>query len=434
MSFSDYVFVGSLKEIGFAISVEPNTFDKLNFINSTVSKNGENIFDEVIRSSKICRRYDINLRTLKYGGFTNISMEIIKKIKPIQYNLDCSIGCFFDIVKYEEGDHFNKFHYDTFINKNVATILIFPPGNYTGGDLVFKIDNQEHVVKTSEFTTDTCVIFGNVLHKCTPVTSGIRYVCKGIINATLPNILSDVNKFKLESINLAEISKLAETTKSDKKSIMTEEIIKNHKHKIEEIIDEYYQMKIENIKQSINEDEPSEDIDSKEYDTTELEDISKKFKLLINELERLKKNNMESSSHYIYDYPLETTKYNICVLPYFISSMNDFSEYDISTLKYIKQLITNGWNVTSMYEIFTFETKHGECEELDDLDFFDNAEGKDHYEYDYGNRVNSKYEIHFNKKKVKNGYLIDDFSEYNDEGGFDKYKKFKCSCLLVWKD
>ena len=90
--------------------------------------------------------------------------------------------------------------------------------------------------------------------------------------------------------------------------------------------------------------------------------------------------------------------------------------------------------LTSMYEIFTFETKHGECEELNDLDFFDQAEGRDEYAYDDGNRVNSKYEIHFNKKKVKNGYLIDDYSEYNDEGGYDKYKKFKCSCLLVWKD
>jgi hypothetical protein len=39
MSFSDYVFVGSLKEIGFTISIEPNAFDKLNFINSTDAKN-----------------------------------------------------------------------------------------------------------------------------------------------------------------------------------------------------------------------------------------------------------------------------------------------------------------------------------------------------------------------------------------------------------
>jgi len=48
--------------------------------------------------------------------------------------------------------------------------------------------------------------------------------------------------------------------------------------------------------------------------------------------------------------------------------------------------------------------------------------------------VNSKYEIYFNEKNVKNGCLIDAYSEYNDEGGYDKYKKFKCSCLLVWKD
>ncbi len=87
-----------------------------------------------------------------------------------------------------------------------------------------------------------------------------------------------------------------------------------------------------------------------------------------------------------------------------------------------------------MYEIFTFETKHREWEVLDDLNFFDQAEGRDEYAYDDGTRVNSKYQIYFNEKNVKNGCLIDAYSQYNDEGGYDKYKKFKCSCLLVWKD
>lgn len=186
-------------------------FDNLTpdkFIQSTVGKEKENIINTNIRSSKIYKNIDVRIRS-KYGYELYSGAINTKNIKPLKDSLDCSFTYNFDLIKYESGDHFNEFHYDTFRDNNVATILIFPPkslcGTYTGGDLVFKINEIEYRIEPSKFNDIygdkfMCVIFGYVLHKCEHITSGIRYVIKSNIKSKLPDILSDTNKFKLDII------------------------------------------------------------------------------------------------------------------------------------------------------------------------------------------------------------------------------------------
>jgi len=241
MELSDYVYIGSLSEMGFKV-VEKNKLEPIdstyfkqlnqtNFIKSTVSKSNHNIIDENVRSSKIYKKCPIEVKSTSYECYsTKIDL---KKIKPLKNSLECSINYKFDLIKYEEGDHFNEFHYDTFKDGNVATILIFVPSEYTGGDLIFKIGETEHIIKTDEFKETTCVIFGNVLHKCTPITHGIRYVIKGTIKAELPEILSDIKKFKLEQIEDLLL-------RMEEKSIDYYDKIEKQEQIIKDIIDSYY--------------------------------------------------------------------------------------------------------------------------------------------------------------------------------------------------
>lgn len=421
-SFSDHVYVGSLSDLGFRVlyqytntQIDPTYFTKLDqkkFVSSTVSKKNTDITDEKIRASKIYKNCSIEVKPLKSYDYSR-KLDTTK-VKPLKNSLECSIGYSFDLIKYEKGDHFNEFHYDTFTNGNVATLLIFYPSEYTGGDLVFNIEGVEHVVKTSEFKDVMCVIFGNVLHKCTPITSGVRYVIKGIVKAELPEILSESHKFKLEDI-LSSMSSMQESTDYTKQ-------IQDTRKELEDIITKYYMNKIEYHKQNL----PSklDDVKGDKNIKKEYEQAHRKLRLLEN----------YDTEHKI-GFDLNEKKYNICVLPYYIDSMKDFTKYQKSTLDYIANLIKNGWNVTGMYETFNFKTEYEDGDRrLDGITFYHKAIGKDD-EYDcYGcGSKESKYTIDYSEYDVENGKCLDFYSEYNDQSGDDIYEEYECSCLLVWK-
>lgn len=264
-----------------------------------MSKNNTEIIDEKIRASKIYKDCNIEIKPLKSYDYSR-KLDTTK-VKLLKNSLECSIGHRFDLIKYEKEDHFNEFHYDTFTNGNVATLLIFYPSEYTGGDLVFNIEGVEHVVKTSEFKDVMCVIFGNVLHKCTPITTGVRYVIKGIVKAELPEILSESHKFKLEDI-LSSLSSMQESTDYTKQ-------IQDTRKELVDIITKYYMNKIEYHKQNL----PSK-LDEDKGD----KNIKKEYEQARRKLRLLENYDIEHGIR----FDLDEKKYNICVLPYYIDSMN----------------------------------------------------------------------------------------------------------------
>ena len=449
--FSDYVHICILDELNFKLiekynepyydktgkyngytlrerDLDKTFFDNIpqeKFVQSQVGKGKNDLIDTNIRSSKIIKDINVRIKSV-YELYTD--KINIQKIKPLKDNLECKFTYHYDLIKYEEGDHFNEFHYDTFENDNVATLLIFPPkkmcGDFTGGDLVFKINEQEYRVEPSKFDITygdkfVCVIFGRVLHKCESVLSGIRYVFKTNIEADLPNILSDVNKFKIDIIDKSFENNEFIIKQKEQNIIQLEIEEKN----LKELLTKYYDIKmnlmIENLPDNL-EEYLEENLD---YDYTTKQEI----KTLNQEYGKIKKNinrlrNMEYNDEPQY-YKLNEKKYNICVLPYYIENMSNILEYTLSTRMYIKSKIQEGWNVTYMHKNFDYKTDYEEgYRKLENDDIYDD------YGYNY-----SKYELHYDSYDISNGKCLDYHSEYNDQSGNDIYEEYKCSCLLIWK-
>ena len=437
MTFEDHVFIGSLKDIESKIEesykevytsgsysfrqrpLETSYFKNLNqskFVQSTVAKANRDIIKPETRSSKIFKNCGIKVSLNNYYK-RNIDTT---KVKPLKSSLHCNYASNFDLIKYEVEDHFNEFHYDTMKPGIVATILIFPPSSlteseYTGGDLVFKIDNVEHTIVTSEFKELTCIIFGPVLHKCTPVTSGTRYVFKGAIKASLPKVLSVENQFSIEKI---ESTKLSEIDYNDS--------FKEQKQNLRDIIDEYYKNKIKYVNKHLPE--------KLDPNVNELDDFNdKEFQIKYIEARRKLSVMRNLCNPSICDYKLQDKKYNICVLPYYIESLNDLSLYQSETLDYIKKLIIDGWNVTAIYNKFNIKTDYEDDERrVYSTGFYGDLTGYDDGDDCYN--CGSKYVLHATESDIECGQCLDYHSEYNDQSGDDIYEEYKCVCLIVWKE
>ncbi len=90
------------------------------------------------------------------------------------------------LLRYNVGGHFVAHTDSRLADTHVGTLLLYPPahimGGFTGGDLLI-YDNRGAVINTicpSTFTEWTAVTMTpDVMHSCTPVLSGVRYVFKG---------------------------------------------------------------------------------------------------------------------------------------------------------------------------------------------------------------------------------------------------------------
>jgi len=180
-----------------------------------VSHQGKMKDNPEIRSSKVNKNIHISFTkgrycpqtiSINYKSYYVIDNDLIKFDTASLVN---GISNFM-IIRYDEGDHFDEFHYDTQHTKNsaksIGTTLLFPPADispFTGGDLIFKIENGDQVslqtIYPSKFKEWTLITFGHVLHKCTPVLSGTRYVFKAEIWSMYPDIMKPV-ELSIESI------------------------------------------------------------------------------------------------------------------------------------------------------------------------------------------------------------------------------------------
>ena len=109
--------------------------------------------------------------------------------------------------------------------------------------------------------------------------------------------------------------------------------------------------------------------------------------------------------------------------------MNDLTQYHLETLKYMKKLIEEGWNISTMYETFDYTTDFEEgWKKLSHTQFFD----CDDYEGCFTTE-NNTYKLLYDNSDVECGKCVSYYSEYNDQSGDDIYESYECSCLLIWK-
>jgi hypothetical protein len=322
------------------------------------------------------------------------------------------------LIKYEEGDHFNEFHYDTRKNKEIATVLIYPPYNtFTGGDLVFKINDKLFALNTSSFskTEFTIVIFTDILHKCEPITSGTRYVFKTSIISSMPKILSDDLKFTLEKLEKYNPDKQNKQDKTEK--------IAEIKKQLKNVIDTYYDSKKKYINEFLPDDINDDDPD--DYSDSEIT-----YKKLLQQLSSLESQKITYQYTFFEQvYNLIDNKHNINILPTYIENIYDINSYESYIVEYVKSLLQKGYNVAPLYMKFYFKTEFKDYENMTgsspiDINMIDGG---------FYTGYLTKYNINYQITWIKNGEQIEYYSQYNDESGDDIFEAYECSCLMIWK-
>jgi hypothetical protein len=423
-------------------------FDKLTneyFEDSTVGKLDTNIINKDIRSSKKFNKFkglNFNLERNKdypyiledddidyeYNIYHKIDTDLLKSFDISKYlkfvNFD-----YLSLIKYEVNDHFDSFHYDTFTDKCIGTILIFPPNtinHFEGGDLIFKDENSEVIIEPSKFTEWTVVVFGKQLHKCTKVTSGVRYVFKGNLYSNIP-ILNNDNSIKLDIVEDLINSYSVENNKDIKLKKLIDEntellntilLKRNELNKLK--LD--YIIKGECIFINIEEDEDKDSDENLEKSNIRITNpiYKKDYEEYIKLKELLENNykdiyNLHDKKKYI-EHKLENNSIYIYCLQNYYDNPDDINKYNLEDLQLIKSLIkTNnkviGYNCDISVKKYAKNTYYGD---------------------------ESKYTRSFDKYKwlefdnYKFGKIDSKRSEFNDEGAYDKITTYISSCLIIY--
>lgn len=361
------------------------------------------------------------------------------------------IGYTGKFLKYDTGDHFDTFHYDSFSNPcEQGTLLLFPPNTinkFTGGMLVFKNDaGDEHIIDPSKFTTWTGVAFGKILHKCTPVLSGTRYVLKYTINAIIPGISEDVHFNYLMKDTIHElISKYnrgnIETTIKTSITFLKSEIkeLLTAKHQLEH---KYFDTVLTHLQTGavtyecnpLNPDDESKYPSSyylvrnfinteteHTYTNNDLEVITKKidlklldFQFFTHKLQLLLSENLTISSDMIIESVRESSN---PVIYYTGTHYSSPDEYSLELLNMINVLIDNGLKIVPIQ-----------------LEAYSSIESKSdgYYEPQEPKISHSmKYCIWHKERELTTGCISNKLSEYNDET-YDNVIIYKISCFLIY--
>jgi hypothetical protein len=396
----------------------------------------------------------------------------------------------FKIIRYDEGEHFDEFHYDTknadYSAKTIGTALLFPPADispFTGGDLVFKIEEGDQVslqtIHPSKFTEWTLITFGHLLHKCTPVLSGTRYVFKAEIWSMYPDIKKPIE------LSLESISSVIREQQSRK-----QELLSNARQQIANLYSKYLddiQIKIEDRKRDILEhsgdktlvlsNDTTSDIHYKDHnilvhiDKDVDDDEAIKYQYQCKEASRLYyyKNTMYVN--------LDILKINYNNLVIFLDDDNDVYldvEQILSTRDFSTQLLSLKHNGKKDYhhndengiefdeKLKTILVLSSLYEEPYDFNIFNIKHLKllrqiIHSGYKF-TLLNKRYEMYVsvmnywensNNPEIKierelfnwifecpkyPGVMQNKDSEYNDEGGCNDTLTYESTCILLWRD
>lgn len=153
-------------------------------LDSTCNISNKQIVNKMIRNSKTsAEKININIKNIQH----------IKK-----YFDQCSEFCVddkFDYVEYNVGEKFD-FHVDSSqpfvinntLKKSNYTVLLYPPQNIIGGELVIKTNNFQSLIKMHTHKWTIVFLPINVIHSSLKIVSGFKKTFKGCayINIKLP--------------------------------------------------------------------------------------------------------------------------------------------------------------------------------------------------------------------------------------------------------
>lgn len=461
-----------------------------------VSHQGKMKENPIVRSSKVNKNIHTSFTRSRYSSeinlfyMNNTSCYVIDN-DLIKFDTTSFVNGIssFKIIRYDESDHFDEFHYDTMHTHNsaktIGTALLFPPADispFTGGDLIFKIEEDDqvslHTIHPSKFKEWTLITFGHLLHKCTPVLSGTRYVFKGEIWSMYPDIMKPV-ELSIESIS----SFIKE------KQLHKLELLSQARHHIADLYSTYIddiRVKIEARKRAILE-HPVDKIVELSSDT--ISDIHYKAHSILmnndtNEDGESTKADMcrEASLLYYYENTmynkLDILKINYNNLVIFLNDDNDIYldvENILSTRDFSTQSISLKHNekvddyycnfendanynkklntvfvLSSLYQepydFNTFDIKHLKLlRQIVNSDYkctLFNRRYEITVQVAYGWSGTNGIRIEIDRTNFNwifecpkyPGDMLNKESEYNDEGGCDDTFTFESTCILIWRN
>ena len=345
------------------------------------------------------------------------------------------------LIRYQEGDHFGEFHYDTLKAYKeasmIGTALIFPPNTinqFTGGELIFKVneDDQEltYTVNPATFTQWTLVTFGKLLHKANPVTSGTRYVIKGEIWSMFPNITKplDLEMEMLDNCIASHYSKGADRQTTIKTQI--QEKIKNFFDSIaKKMLDaddsELQDKKVFTIK-DYNETDESLCYTSTCCGTTKTKpnEFTSNYNQFLDELNKMKKEyndtiNFKVDVSKVITYKQTEDFKNIFILSELYEKPYDYTNFNLGHLMKIKKLLLDGWKVSLFNRSFSKFIPYDECDY-----------------WTCGNKISISNKGHYRWEVEDDHYpgkVVKKTSEYNDQSGNDITIYYESTCLYCWK-
>ena len=426
-----------------------------------VAKKGRSIIDPSIRSSKINRSIYINLDNERLN---KCEEYIYKMDKPIDnmvniggksYNI--GIGNI-QLIRYDAADHFDEFHQDKFKTSDncnmIGTMLFFPPADispFTGGDLVFQTPNPdptnpEPVITTfepSKLSQWSIVAFGRVMHKCTPVSSGSRYVIKAEIWSEFPNIMDANLDITIDMITGA----IKQNTQPDiilhKKKELIGRINEQNRKIAAQITD-----RIPGKKMAVSDMFDIDAVDNQTSDDS-IDAFIVEYKVAMRSIYLLQQEfndnlkysglNEDSKIPSELEYTLKTqdnsypkhksypmniyvlsTEYQIPVMP------DTIKQWKVKYLFIIKSILEAGYKIAFVNRLFETYKPALLCYEHANRDL----EKPESLGYEYNGRADNINWIFENDREV--GKLINTESTYNDESGYDISNTYSSTCIAFW--
>jgi len=322
------------------------------------------------------------------------------------------------MMRYGQGQHFDTFHFDTLKGTQCGTFLCVLPGGFEGGDLVFSLGEEEFVVQTSMFDQPMVIAFGQILHKCTPITRGVRYVIKTTLESSL-DVFGETHQKSFTTKMVDEyLTKFSPTGKFDSVEWKSQQklVIPDISDVLDSIQKEFTRS-LADIAESVEDDcfssQQAERKKKNLLDALEsaVRDIMTKFKTFSNAAVSASTERDDSCDEKSFIPNKKSHPPHIFVLGSCFDECTDLTSYPPHYVRAIQCAIKNDYTVIpynlQFKKMVDFESK----ESTYDVPYPE-------FSYTYLNEIQMGKQVEFH-------------SEYNDQSGNDTTTTYECTCLLV---
>ena len=324
------------------------------------------------------------------------------------------------LMRYKEGQHFDTFHFDTLKGSQCGTFLCVLPGGFEGGDLVFSLGEEEFVVRTSMFEQPMVITFGQILHKCTPITSGVRYVIKTTLESSL-DVFGETHQksFTMKMVDeyLTKFSPTGQFGSIEWKS-QQKLVVPNISTDLASIQEEFTRS-LADIAESVEDDcfgfssQQAERKKKNLLDALEsaMRDIMTKFKTFSNAAVSASTDQDDSCDEKSFIPNKKFPPPRIFVLGSCFDECTDLTSYPPHYVRAIQYAIKNDYKVVP----YNLQFKN-----MVDFESKESTYKTPYPEFSY---------TYLNE--IQMGKQVEYHSEYNDQSGNDTTTTYECTCLLV---